>query len=497
MPTDKAIVIGAGIGGIATAIRLASKGYSVEVHEKNEVPGGKLYLIEKEGYRFDAGPSLFTQPVNIEELFHLAGEDIDSYFEYEKVDIACRYFFENGKILNAHTHAPSFANEMESVLGEPAGNVLQYLKDAERVYENVGTIFLNHSLHKMSTWLHPRILTALKTIRWQYMFRTLDQFNRGRFSTQEAVQIFNRFATYNGSNPYRAPGMLSLIPHLEQNQGTFYPKGGMISIPKALVKLAEKKGVKFILNTRVEKIVTVGGFAKGIISNGIFCRADVVVSNVDAYYTYKDLLTDDTAASAILKNERSSSALIFYWGMKESFSELHLHNIFFSKNYNEEFDHLFSRKKFYDDPTVYVNITSKMEVGQAPAGCENWFVMVNAPAIADADWQKEINTLKRNVVDKLSRILGRDIGAAIQVEEVISPAGIQSRTDSYLGSLYGTSSNSKWAAFLRHPNSKPSIEGLYFTGGSVHPGGGIPLCLKSAAIVSNMVPSPKTKVGPE
>lgn len=493
MPTDKAIVIGAGIGGIATAIRLASKGYEVEVHEKNKVPGGKLYLIEKEGYRFDAGPSLFTQPVNIEELFHLAGEDIRSYFEYEKVDIACRYFFENGKILNAHTHAPSFANEMETVLGEPANNVLQYLKDAESVYENVGTIFLNHSLHRISTWLHPRVLTALKTIRWKYMFWTLDQFNRGRFSTPEAVQIFNRFATYNGSNPYRAPGMLSLIPHLEQNQGTFYPKGGMISIPNALVRLAEKKGVRFVLESRVERIVTEGDSAKGIIANGVFSEANAVVSNVDAYYTYRDLLADQDAASNILRNERSSSALIFYWGMKEIFPELHLHNIFFSKNYRQEFDHLFKDKKFFEDPTIYVNITSKMESGQAPEGCENWFVMVNAPAIAEADWQKETDALRRNVITKLSRILGRDIGAVIQVEEVITPAGIQSRTDSYLGSLYGTSSNSKWAAFLRHPNNSRSLKGLYFTGGSVHPGGGIPLCLKSAAIVSNMIPSPQNK----
>lgn len=491
MPSDKAIVIGAGIGGIATAIRLAVKGYGVEVHEKNEVPGGKLYLIEREGYRFDAGPSLFTQPINIEELFQLAGEDIRSFFEYEKVDIACRYFFENGKMLNAHTNAASFANEMEEVLGEPSKNILQYLKDAECVYENVGTIFLNHSLHKASTWLHPRIIKAFKTVRWQYLFKTLDGFNRQRFETKEAVQIFNRFATYNGSNPYHAPGMLSLIPHLEQNQGTFYPRGGMISIPHALVELAKKKGVRFALNRRVEEIVTQEGSVKGIISNGSFHPADVVVSNVDAYYTYKDLLSDEKSAARILKNERSSSALIFYWGVKEAFPELHLHNIFFSKNYQEEFEHLFKHKKFYQDPTIYINITSKMESGQAPEGCENWFVMVNAPAISDADWDHEINVLRSNVIAKLSRMLGKDISAAIQVEAVITPAGIQNRTDSYLGSLYGTSSNSKWAAFLRHPNKKNSLEGLYFTGGSVHPGGGIPLCLKSAAIVSNMIPSPQ------
>ena len=134
MTADKAIVIGAGIGGIATAIRLANKGYAVEVHEKNEVGGGKLYLIEKNGYRFDAGPSLFTQPANLEELFELSEEDIEPFFEYENVDIACRYFYENGKIVNAHTDPKAFASEMESVLQEPAQNVLAYLKDAEKVF---------------------------------------------------------------------------------------------------------------------------------------------------------------------------------------------------------------------------------------------------------------------------------------------------------------------------------------------------------------------------
>ena len=491
MSTDKAIVVGAGIAGIATAIRLAQKGYAVEVHEKNEVAGGKLYLIEKNGYRFDAGPSLFTQPANIEELFALTGEDISPFFQYEKVDIACRYFFENGKIVNAYTDAQAFAGEMEEVLGEPARNVLQYLKDAEQVYEKVGKIFLNHSLHKSSTWLHPRVIGAMKTVRWRYLFNTLDGFNRKAFQTEEAVQLFNRYATYNGSNPYSAPGMLSLIPHLEQNQGTFYPKGGMISIPQALIALAKKQGVQFVLNSRVEKIIKEGNRVVGIEANGAFLPAQIVVSNVDAYYTYLHLLSDEQGAKRILRNERSSSALIFYWGMKESFPSLHLHNIFFSQQYRAEFDHLFRHKKFYHDPTVYVNITSKMEAGQAPEGGENWFVMVNAPAVAEADWDQEVALLRKNVISKLSRIMGRDIAAAIAVEEVITPSGIQHRTDSYMGSLYGTSSNSKWAAFLRHPNWRDALKGLYFTGGSVHPGGGIPLCLKSAAIVSSMVPSPE------
>lgn len=487
MPQAKAVVIGAGIAGLATAVRLAVQGFEVTVHEKNDSAGGKMYLIERDGYVFDAGPSLFTQPENLENLFAYAGEDIRSYFTYRSLPLACRYFFEDGKVVNAFTNQHDFAREMEQVLGEPGDRVLRYLRDSEKVYEKVGSIFLNHSLHKVSTWLHPRILGALRTVKLPYLIRTLNQFNRLRFKTSEAVQIFNRFATYNGSNPFQAPGMLSLIPHLEQNQGTFYPEGGMISIPDTLGKLAEKKGVKFMFNSKVNNIVTESNKVAGIVANGVYHPATVVVSNVDAYYTYKKLLEREDGARKVLRNERSSSALIFYWGINREFSNLHLHNIFFSKQYRAEFEHIFRHKTFFNDPTIYVNITAKMEAGMAPEGAENWFVMINAPAKVGADWSVEVDTVRRNVLEKLNRILGVDLSKHIVTEEVLTPEGIQNRTDSYLGSLYGTSSNSRWAAFLRHANFSSAIRGLYFTGGSVHPGGGIPLCLKSAAIVGDLV----------
>lgn len=487
MHKKKAIIVGAGIAGIATAIRLAIKGYEVKVHEKNAVAGGKMYLIEKGGYKFDAGPSLFTQPGNIEELFQLAGEDIKDYFSYQSLPIACRYFFENGKIVNAYTSGEAFGEEMEAKLGEPKSSVISYLRNAERVYEDVGQIFLNYSLHKPSTWLHPRIVKALGTVKFPYLFNTLDEFNQRSFSTPEAVQIFNRFATYNGSNPYSAPGMLSLIPHLEQNQGTFYPFGGMVSIPNALIALAKKKGVKFVLNSEVKEIIVEEKQIKGIRTATGITYADIVVSNVDTYFTYKYLMNDQKGAQRVLKNERSSSAFIFYWGIKKSFPELHLHNIFFSKNYKEEFEHLFVKNSFFDDPTVYINITSKMEAGQVPGDGENWFVMVNAPAHTEIDWEQQRSVLRQHIIVKLNRMLSTQLEGLIEVEEVLSPLDIERQTASFKGSLYGTSSNSKWAAFLRQANFSSQIKGLYFTGGSVHPGGGIPLCLKSAKIVTDMV----------
>lgn len=487
MYSKNAIVIGSGVAGLASATRLAVLGFKVTVFEANDRPGGKLTMFEKDGYRFDAGPSLFTQPANIEELFALANEPITDYFSYKPVDIACKYFFENEKLINAFTNKELFAQEMQEKTGDKREVVLQYLQRSEKLYNNIGEIFLNFSLHKSATWLNRRIIKALGSLKLPYLFSNLNKYNKHQFKSAEAVQLFNRYATYNGSNPYKAPGMLSVIPHLEYNQGVFYPKGGMINITNALYKLAIKKGVEFRFNTAVKNIIHHEGKVTGVVVNEENRYASVIVSNADIYFTYKNLLNSPLKAKKVLKQERSSSALIFYWGIKHTFPELELHNIFFSENYQAEFDGIFNKGSFYKDPTVYVNITSKMEDGHAPEGKENWFVMINAPANAGQDWEQFKSDARLRIVDKLSRLLKTDIAALIETEEILDPVMIENKTGSYMGSLYGTSSNSKLAAFFRHPNFTGYIKGLYFCGGSVHPGGGIPLCFKSAMIATTLI----------
>jgi phytoene desaturase len=487
MHSNQVIIIGSGIAGMASAVRLASAGYQVSVYEKNAYPGGKLSVFEKDGYRFDAGPSLFTQPDNIEDLFKAAGEPIKDYFTYRPVDTACRYFFENGKTIDAFTNAELFSRELAEKAGEDPASVKNYLHKSAKLYENIGSIFLQHSLHKKKTWFNKRIIKALGSVRFPYLFSTLNNYNTKNFRSPETIQIFNRYATYNGSNPFRAPGMLSLIPHLEQNQGTFYPTGGMISITNALYQLALKKGVTFHFNQGVERIIHHDGKAQGVVVGGKNIHADIIVSNGDIYFTYKNLLQHPFKAKHILKQERSSSAVIFYWGIGKSFPELGLHNILFSNNYKEEFDNLFHKGLPGADPTVYINITSKMEDGHAPAGKENWFVMVNAPANNGQDWEALKQAIRQRVIEKIKNVLNTDIEPLIETEEVLDPVLIEERTGSYMGSLYGTSSNTRFAAFLRPANFTSYVKGLYFCGGSVHPGGGIPLCLNSAKIMASLI----------
>ncbi|MEO6721168.1 MAG: 1-hydroxycarotenoid 3,4-desaturase CrtD [Ferruginibacter sp.] len=487
MHSRKAVIIGSGIAGIAAAIRLAVAGYHVSVYEKNNYAGGKIAAFEKDGYHFDAGPSLFTQPDNIKELFELAGESITDYITWQAVDISCKYFYENGKVVVAYTDPEKFAEEMKSGLNENPETVIEYLKQSKKLYKNIGQLFLDNSLHKRKTWFHKKIGTAISALKFKHVFNSLHKFNSRQFSSPEAVQLFDRFATYNGSDPYKAPAMLSLIPHLELDHGTFYPTGGLISIVNALYNLAKNKGVEFNFNSPVQRIIQHEGKVRGVVVNNENISADIVVSNADVYFTYKDLLQNKAAANKLLKQERSSSAVIFYWGIRKQFDQLQLHNIFFSDNYKKEFDHIFKIKQLSSDPTIYINISSKMESSLAPPNTENWFVMVNAPANNGQDWNEIRQRLRNTVISKLSGMLGEDIEPLIATERIADPLSIEEETGSYMGSLYGSSSNSKAAAFFRHPNFSDTVKGLYFCGGSVHPGGGIPLCLKSAKIVSELI----------
>jgi phytoene desaturase len=496
MTAQKAIIIGSGVAGLAAAIRLAVEGMQVSVYERNASPGGKISHFEKEGFRFDAGPSLFTQPQNIEALFALAGEPIGEYFTYRPVDMSCKYFYGNGKVINAYADKTKFAAELETKAGEKKGALEKYLGRSAKLYNHIGAVFLDHSLHKTSTWLHPRIIRALRSVRLPYLFSSLAAYNKNNFTSDEAIQLFNRYATYNGSDPYQAPGMLSLIPHLEQNEGTFYPDGGMISIAHALYRLAVKKGVQFYFNTPVERIIHTEGKIHGVVAGNSNVPATVVVSNADVYFTFKELLGHQAKAKKLLKQERSSSALIFYWGINRAEPRLGLHNIFFTNDYRHEFDCIFKKGQLSRDPTIYINITSKMEHGHAPAGKENWFVMINAPGNTGQDWEKLKRQARQNIIEKLNRMLETDLEKMIETEESADPVLLEKNTGSFRGALYGSSSNSKMAAFVRPANFTSFVKGLYFCGGSVHPGGGIPLCLKSAKITAAIIKKDLGKSAP-
>lgn len=479
----KAIVVGAGVAGLGSSIRLAKLGYNVTVFDANPFVGGKINSKKSNGYRFDMGPSVFTGPNYVKDLYDLCGKDFSS-FEYQKLEHSFTYFYPDGQTFTVPADHKQQIEVLSKELKEDKKVLERYLKKSKNNYNLIAPLFIESSLHRWKHLMKKSLFCALAHLPSYKLGKTMHEENKRFFRNNKTVQFFDRFATYNGSNPYQAPAMLNMIAHLELNEGAFLPKHGMVQIPEALKTLAEEQGVNFILGEKVEEILVENNSVKGVSTNNGNYDADVVYSNMDVAFTYEKLMPNAEQPTKILDQEKSSSAIVFYFGIKKSFSQLGVHNIFFSENYKEEFDSIFEKNELYNDPTIYVNITSKEVKTDAPEGCENWFVMINSSVDKNTDWETTTKKAREILIKKLSKHLKTDIEALIETEDVMNPQIIEQKYSGKQGSIYGNASNNKYAAFYRHANFSKKIKGLYFVGVTVHPGGGIPLALNSAKIAT-------------
>ena len=495
--SKQVVVVGAGVAGLAAAIRTAASGHRVTVLEAASEPGGKLREQTHGGYRFDVGPSLFTWPELVLELDALTRKKAASNatlpppFTYQRLDRSTHYFWEDGKRLTAWADRTQFAEACAAEFEIPASRVAAHLAHSTASFEATRRIFLEQSLHERNRRKTGKWRAAARFMHRLPWFGTLHGWNRRQLREPHLVQLFDRYATYNGSDPHRAPAMMHVIPHLEHGQGTFFPGSGMVGITEHLHALGLALGVEYLFEHQAMRIEHDGRHVQGVTCTGptgeaVHLPADTVVSNADIWPTFRQLLPDLQAPEKILSQERSTSGVIFYWGVRTTRPELHLHNILFSRDYRREFDSIRTDGHPGDDPTVYIHISSKLKPDDAPEGCENWFVMVNVGADPDAV-EAHVPEIRKAVLAKIQRTLGLDAEPLIETERHFTPRTIESRTSSHLGALYGASSNSPLAAFLRHRNRSTQLEGLYFCGGSVHPGGGIPLCLLSARIASELI----------
>ncbi len=486
MLNKHAVVVGAGVGGLAASIRLAVEGFSVSVYEANSFVGGKINSQRFGNYRFDMGPSVFTGPEYIRQLYQLCGEDFAS-FEYQGLKHIFNYFYPDGSLLRLPSEKKLMIKTLSEFFGEDARVLEKYLKKAERNYQAITPVFIERSLHRFSQVFSPRLITAFRHLFGYKLSKTMHQENVETFDNPKTVQFFDRYATYNGSDPYKAPAMLNMIAHLELNIGPFLPKKGIVQIADSLYELALRQGVQFFLNHAIEEVLVLDGKVTGVRSAQGTFAADLVVSNMDVSNSYKYLLAKEKRPSKTLAQEPSSSAIVFYWGIKNNFEQLGLHNIFFADDYKKEFEAIFDSKTLHDDPTIYVNITSKLVAGDAPPSGENWFVMINAPSNVGQDWPAIVASARKILLNKLSKRLGQDIESLIEVEDVMDPPLIEKKYRGNHGAIYGNASNNRFAAFLRHPNYSKRIKGLYFVGVTVHPGGGIPLAINSAKIALDCI----------
>ena len=489
MPRGTVAVVGAGLGGMAAAIRLRRAGLEVDVFEQSDAVGGKAASVSRGGYTFDTGPSLLTMPFVFRLLFEEAGERLDDHLDLVPLEPLCTNIFSDGSVLRDSSNREEFGRELARISSDPPEALYRYLDHGLRIYDSSAHLFLFQGIQEAILRGGARFRDALALPRLDAL-RSLHRANAASFRDPRLVQLFDRYATYNGSDPWRAPATLAIIAAVEYGFGGFSVRGGIRQVPRAYERLARKLGVRFHLGRRVERIVVENGRTTGIRVEGGALGFNAVVTNADVLSTYRHLLCDprERLARRYERLEPSTSGLIFLWGIRGEFSELSVSTMFFPNDYRAEFRDLFELSRCPADPAVFVNVTSKVSgTPDAPPGCENWFVMVNAPVDRGQDWREEASRVRAAILSRLKKLLGRDVGGLIEVEEVITPVDIERRTGSTRGSLYGISSNSRLAAFLRHPNRHPRIRGLYFCGGSAHPGGGMPLVTLSGMIAADLL----------
>ena len=484
-------VVGAGIGGLAVAIRLAAKGHSLSVFEANKQAGGKMSELQMEGYRFDTGPSLFTMPEEVDALFRCCGEKMSDHLGYHNLEVLCHYFYPKGACIRMPAGEKAAAISLAQQTGEPLAHLSRFMRRSRRSYRYLSPLFLSGSPRSWRTYFSSAALSAYLRLPCLGLGGSLHAHNAKLFENPQLVQLFDRYATYCGSSPYQVGALYRLIPYVETAIGSYLPEGGMYAVVRALVALAKRQGVQFHFNTTVEQILIKGNKTTGLRTTKGEIATDALISNADVENTYLRLLK--MQAQSVPASERSSAGLIFYWGIRKQHSELGLHNIFFSANYKEEFTYIFEQHKPQPDPTVYVNISSKICTKDAPKGCENWFVMLNVSSDPKIRWSDHLPSLRKQVLEKLSLRLGKKIEPLIECESVLTPELLANKTVAASGALYGRNAHRPLRAVFRHPNRHPSIKGLFFCGGTVHPGGGIPLCLHSAKQVAAHFQETSTK----
>lgn len=485
----KVVVIGAGLGGLAAAIRLAYHGFAVEVYERNASVGGKMQeLRSPDGrYRFDTGPTLLTMPQVFESLFRDVGKRLSDYLTLIPLEAACKYFFADGSDFIAYCDLHRLRQEIARVFPSDAPHFERYFQHIQKIYDATAENFIfNPFSFRRLFQTNPLKLLDIDALT------TVHQRNATFFKDPRFVQFLDRFPTYVGASPYLAPATLNVIPFVELAFGGFYVKGGMYRLAEAYQRLAQEFGARFYFQQDVKRIVVKDGAAVGIeLASGERIAADAIVSNDDALHLYGTLLNgalQTQRAQALQRLEASCSGFVLCLGVGKSHPHLWHHNIFFSSDYRREFEEIFTHKVPPSEPTIYISISQKSDVGHAPAGKENWFVLVNAPYLSEQfDWEKEKFTYRNLVIERLKQVGFPDLDAHIEFEAVLTPLDLKLRFNAHHGSIYGISSNSRRAAFLRPRNRSPFVKRLYLATGSAHPGGGTPMVTLSGKFAADLL----------
>ncbi|PRO66753.1 phytoene desaturase family protein [Alkalicoccus urumqiensis] len=479
--TQKAVIIGAGLGGLAASIRLQSAGFQVTLIEKNSHCGGKMQRMQVGSASFDYGPNTITMPHIFQQVLTDAGLDPDDYFSFRHLENHTTNQFKDGSSFTFSSNKEQMKTELEKIDWSAADQYENYLTEVGKLYEQSAAQFFKRTFHHPKTYMSPSLFKAFTKVR---PFETMDHFHRRFFRDERITAAFNRYATYIGSSPYTAPATFGLIGHLELSQGVYYTEGGNPSIAEGLTRAARTLGVSIHTEEAVRSLVIKDKKVTAAVTDHQVYEADVLILNGDLMTQVPALLPPSARPSMpdtfFNKAEPSLSAWVLLADIDESLPLNH-HHVFFGENPKEEFDAIFRRRQFAEDPIIYLCTSAKTEPERRPGG-ENTFILVNAPARTGAEQPFS----KDRLWEKL-RERGLPLTKPPAAEKILDPGFVEQQYNAYRGALYGLSSHSKKSSFLRPGNKSRDLSNFYYCGGSTHPGGGSPMVTMSGMNTADLV----------
>ena len=488
-PKKRVAVIGAGMGGLAAAIRLAAKGFEVEVFEKNAQVGGRVGRLEADGFSFDTGPSLLLMTDTYRELFSSAGQDLDDYVNLVPLDANYRVTFGDGDALTIRRTLPELVKELERIEPGVTPNFYRFLEDASHKYRLGRSEFVERDFEGAGDFFGLRNLRLLlKTKAVNNYYRRVSKY----FASDKLRQAFSLQTMYLGLSPFEAPAVYSLLPYTElAEDGLWFPEGGMYSLIEAMERIAIELGVRFHMNSPVERVVVTKGRARGVSVNDGEIEADAVLANADLPYVYHELLGGDADGDFRLRKrdklEYTASAFMLYLGVDGKLGNMVHHNFYLSGRYRDNFESIFRDHTLPDDPSFYAVVPTKTEPRMAPDGMESLFVLVPVPHLGpNVDWERDADAFKERVYRLLARRCGLDRGRVVY-EKVRTPLDWRDEYNLEEGAAFGIGHGILQVGYFRPPMVSKTVEGMYFVGASTRPGTGVPLVTIGARLVAERI----------